>query len=247
MTDAPSPRVEVHESAEDLATSVAGAFVRLVADCQARGEIPRVALTGGTIAEAIHREIARLADDSDVDWSRIDFFWGDERFVARDSPDRNAGQARASFLDLLAVDPARVHEVPSTSEADSVEAAATAYSDVVRSVGAGRFHLTMLGIGPDGHVASLFPGFHQLDVADEVAVAVTGSPKPPPERVSLTFPTLNRSDEVWFVASGEGKAQAVARALATTPPDPHEVPAAGVRGSAATIWFLDRESASRVP
>jgi 6-phosphogluconolactonase len=167
MTVHPSPRVEVHESAQDLATSVAGAFVRLVADCQASGEIPQVALTGGTIAEAIHREIARLAADSDVDWSRVDFFWGDERYVAPDSPDRNAGQARAAFLDLVGVDPARIHEVPSTADADTVEAAASSYSEVVRSVGAGRFHLTVLGVGPDGHVASLFPGFPQLDVDDD--------------------------------------------------------------------------------
>jgi 6-phosphogluconolactonase len=247
MTGHPSPRVEVHESAEDLATSVAGAFVRLVADCQASGEIPQVALTGGTIAEAIHREIARLAPDSDVDWSRIDFFWGDERFVAPDSPDRNAGQARADFLDVVGVDPARIHEIPSTADAESAGASATSYSEVVRSVGRDRFHLTMLGVGPDGHVASLFPGFPQLDVDDQIAVAVTGSPKPPPERVSLTFAALNRSEEVWFVASGDGKAEAVGRALAAAPPDLHEIPAAGVHGEAATIWFLDRESASRVP
>jgi 6-phosphogluconolactonase len=246
MTGNPTPRVEVHESAEDLATSVAGAFVRLVADCQAAGEIPQVALTGGTIAEAIHREIARLAPDSDVDWSRVEIFWGDERFVAPDSPDRNAGQARAAFLDVVGVDPSRVHEMPSTADADSVEAAASAYSDVVRSVGVGRFHLTMLGVGPDGHIASLFPGFPQLDVDDVIAVAVTGSPKPPPERVSLTFGALNRSEEVWFVASGDGKADAIGRALDATPPDVHEIPAVGVRGAAATIWFLDRESASRV-
>jgi 6-phosphogluconolactonase len=247
MTGGPSPRVEVHESAEELATSVAGAFLRLVADRQASGEIPQVALTGGTIAEAIHREIARLAPESAVDWSRIDFFWGDERFVAPDSPDRNAVPARAEFLDVVGADPGRIHEVPSTAEAESVAAAATAYADVVRSAGADRFHLTMLGVGPDGHVASLFPGLPQLDVDDEIAVPVTDSPKPPPQRVSLTFSALNRSDEVWFVVSGGGKADAVGRALATTPPDVHDLPAAGVRGAVATIWFLDRESASRVP
>jgi 6-phosphogluconolactonase len=246
MTAGPSPRVEVHESAQELATSVAGAFLRLVADRQASGEIPQVALTGGSIAEAIHREIARLAPDSDVDWSRIDFFWGDERFGAPDSPDRNARPARADFLDVVGADPARIHEVSSTAQAESVAAAATAYAEVVRSAGAGRFHLTMLGVGPDGHVASLFPGVPQLDVDDEIAVPVSDSPKPPPERVSLTFAALNRSDEVWFVVSGAGKAEAVGRALAGTPPDVHDLPAAGVHGAVATIWFLDRESASRV-
>jgi 6-phosphogluconolactonase len=247
MTGGPSPRVEVHESAEELATSVAGAFLRLVADRQASGEIPQVALTGGSIAEAIHREIARLAPESAVDWSRIDFFWGDERFVAADSDDRNARQARSALLDAVGVDPARVHEVPSTGDADSVDAAAAAYAETVRSVGSGTFDLTMLGVGPDGHIASLFPGFPQLAVDDAIAVGVTGSPKPPPERVTLTFPALNRSQHVWFVVSGTDKAGAVGRALTAEPPGVQQIPATGVRGQVETIWFLDRDAASQVP
>jgi 6-phosphogluconolactonase len=247
MSTSPVPRVEVHESPSDLATSVAGAFLRLVAVQQAGGADPQVVLTGGTIAEHIHREIARLAADSDVDWARVDFFWGDERFVTPDSEDRNARQAWSDLLDHVGVDPARVHEIPSTAEADDVDAAATAYAERVRSSATGRFALVMLGVGPDGHVASLFPGFPQLDVDDTIAVGVTGSPKPPPERVSLTFPALNRADEVWFVVSGPDKAEAVGRALTTPPADVHDVPAVGVRGELATIWFLDRESASRVP
>jgi 6-phosphogluconolactonase len=247
--DDPGPvaRVEVHESAADLATAVAGALLRLLTVRQATGDVPQVALTGGTIADKIHRELARLAPGSDVDWSRVDFFWGDERFVAPDSDDRNAKQAREAFLDTVGVDPARVHEIPSTADADSVEAAAAAYSRTVRSAGSGSFALLMLGVGPDGHVASLFPGFAQLDEDDEIAVAVTGSPKPPPERVSLTFAALNHSDAVWFVVSGADKAQAVGRALAADPPGVHEIPATGVRGHVETIWFLDREAASQVP
>jgi 6-phosphogluconolactonase len=213
---------------------------------QDAGDVPQVGLTGGTIAEKIHREIARLAEHSDVDWSRVDFFWGDERFVAADSDERNATEARRAFLDQVGADPARVHEVPSTGEADSVAAAATSYAETVRAAGRGRFDLMMLGVGPDGHVASLFPGFPQLDVDDEVAVPVTGSPKPPPERVSLTFPALNRSEEVWFVVSGADKAEAVGRALAAEPPDLHEIPAAGVRGEVETTWFLDHDAASRL-
>jgi 6-phosphogluconolactonase len=232
--------------AASLATAVAEAFLERMVAAQAAGEVPHVGLTGGTIAEAIHEEIARLASSYDVDWTRVVFWWGDERFVAPDSDERNARKARLDLLDHLEVDPARVHEIPSTATAADVAAAATAYADEVRSVGSGRFHLVMLGVGPDGHVASLFPGFPQLDVEDTVAVPVTGSPKPPPERVSLTFAALNRADEVWFVVSGADKAEAVSRALATTPADLHEIPAVGVRGESATIWFLDHESASRL-
>jgi 6-phosphogluconolactonase len=246
MNAVPVPRVEVHDSAEELATTIAGAFLRLVADRQAAGETPQVALTGGTIADKIHREIARLGAVSDVDWSAIDFFWGDERFVAPDSDERNAWQARAAMLDVLPVDPARVHEIPSTADAESVDSAASSYSDTVRSAGHGSFDLLMLGVGPDGHIASLFPGFAQLGVDDAIAVGVTDSPKPPPERVTLTFPALARSEEVWFVVSGEDKAAAVGRALGATPPPVHELPAVGVRGQVATIWFLDRAAASQV-
>jgi 6-phosphogluconolactonase len=242
----PVPRVEVHGSADELATAVAGAFLRLVTVRQAMGDVVHVALTGGTIADKIHREIARLGRDDDVDWSAIEFYWGDERFVAPDSDDRNEVQARRAMLDLLPVDPARIHAIPSTADAEDVDAAAAAYADTVRSVGRGSFDLLMLGVGPDGHVASLFPGFPQLDVDDAIAVGVTGSPKPPPERVSLTFPALNRSDQVWFVVSGADKAEAVGRALAADPPGVHEIPATGVRGQLETIWFLDRDAASQV-
>jgi 6-phosphogluconolactonase len=245
--NAPSPRVEVHVDAADLAASVAGAFLRLLTVRQAAGEIPQVALTGGTIAERIHTEIAQLAPGSNVDWSRVEFFWGDERFVAADSDERNARHTRQVFLDPVGADPARVHEIPSTGDAATVAEAAAAYADTVRSVGAGRFQLVMLGVGPDGHVASLFPGHPGLDVRDAITVPVSDSPKPPPERVSLTFEALNRADEVWFVVSGADKAEAVAQALATTPPDVHDIPAIGVRGALETIWFLDRESASHVP
>jgi 6-phosphogluconolactonase len=111
--------------------------------------------------------------------------------------------------------------------------------------GSGEFDVMMLGVGPDGHVASLFPGFPQLDVDDRIAVGVTDSPKPPPERISLTFDALNRSKSVWFLVSGDEKAPAVARALAEGT-DRHDCPASGVTGSEETIWFLDRAAASRL-
>ena len=104
--------------------------------------------------------------------------------------------------------------MPSTADASDVEAGADAYSDTLRSLGSGAFDVLMLGVGPDGHIASLFPGFPQLDVDDRIAVPVTGSPKPPPERISLTLSALNRAKAVWFMVSGDEKAPAVARALA---------------------------------
>jgi 6-phosphogluconolactonase len=239
-----TPRVEVHPDSTALATAVAGELLTRLADAQAAGGVPQIALTGGTIAEKIHREVARLSPVSEVDWSQVVVWWGDERFVAPDSPDRNAGQARAAFLDVVGVDPAHVHEMPSTADAADVDAAAAAYSAVLREHGSGEFDVVMLGIGSDGHVASLFPGFPELDVTDRIAVGVTGSPKPPPERISLTFPALNRARSVWFLVSGEGKAAAVASALGGA--DVHDTPAAGVTGHDETLWFLDRDAASQL-
>ena len=237
-----SPRIEVHEDAEALAASVAGELLSRLADAQAAGRIPQIGLTGGTIADAVHREVARRSVDAEVDWSRVVVWWGDERFVAADDPDRNAGQAGEAFLEVVGVDPANVHEMPSTGDASDVDAAAAAYSAALREHGSSDFEILMLGVGPDGHVASLFPGNPALDVHDKIAVGVTGSPKPPPERVSLTFDALNRARSVWFLVSGDAKAAAVACAIGGA--DLHEVPAAGVHGLEETIWFLDRASAS---
>jgi 6-phosphogluconolactonase len=249
MTDIhDEPLIEVHEDKDDLAVAVAGELVARLVDAQADGRVPQIALTGGSVADAVHRELVRLTEESEVghevDWSRVVFWWGDERFVEPASPDRNERQARETFLDQVGVDPANVHPMPSTESADTAEAGAAAYAEELRTHGSGAFEIVMLGVGPDAHVASLFPGFPQLDV-DDVAVAVHDSPKPPPDRISLTLPCLNRARSVWFVVSGVGKADAVALALADGT-DVHDAPAAGVSGQVETIWFLDRAAASRL-
>ncbi|MGZ6764596.1 MAG: 6-phosphogluconolactonase [Nocardioides sp.] len=236
-------RVEVHEDAATLATAVAGELLDRIADAQASGAIPNICLTGGTIAEAIHREVARLADDSGVDWGAVEIWFGDERFVAPDSPDRNAGQAKAAFLDEVGVPAHRIHQMPSTAEVADVEVGADAYAQEVLAMG-GHFDVMMLGVGPDGHIASLFPGFPQLDTTNALAVGVTGSPKPPPERISLTYQAIRDSSAVWFLVSGDGKADAVAGALGGA--DLHEIPAVGAYGHDETIWFLDRAAASKL-
>jgi 6-phosphogluconolactonase len=237
------PRIEVHDDSAALATAVAGELLSRLADAQAVGGVPQIALTGGTIAEEIHRELARLSPGSDVDWTRVVVWWGDERFVAADSADRNSGQAQAAFLDAVGADPANVHAMPSSDDVPDVDAGAAAYAATLREHGGDEFDLVMLGVGPDGHIASLFPGFPHLD-DDSIAVGVTGSPKPPSERISLTFATLNRARSVWFLVSGEGKAAAVAAALGGA--DRHEISAAGVTGREETLWFLDRGAASRL-
>ena len=236
-------RIDVSPDAATLSTAVAGELLSRLADAQAAGHDPQIALTGGTIADAIHAEVARLSPGSGVDWGRVVIWWGDERFVERGSSERNAAGARAAFLD--GVGATQVYEVPATEDVADVAAAAAAYEELLASHGPERFEVVMLGMGPDAHVASLFPGFEQLEVTDRAAVPVSGSPKPPPERVSLTFPALNRARSVWFVVSGEGKAEAVAATLADEG-DVHNTPARGVLGEEDTVFFLDTAAASRL-
>jgi len=238
----PEPRVEVQSDAAALAAAVAGELLSRLADAQAAGHVPQIGLTGGTIAESVHREVARLSPGFEIDWSQVVVWWGDERFVARDSADRNARDARAAFLD--AVGATQVYEMPATDDATDVDTAATAYSATMREHGAGEFEVLMLGVGPDGHIASLFPGHPALDI-DAIALGITDSPKPPPERITLTLPCLNRSRSVWFLVSGEAKAPAVAAALAAAG-DFHEIPARGVSGREETIWFLDHAAAAHL-
>jgi 6-phosphogluconolactonase len=242
---APRPEVVVRDDARDLARHVAGTLLDLVEHLQAEGRVPEICLTGGTIADAVHREVARQSVGRNVDWRRVGLWWGDERYVPAGDPERNAGQARAAWLSHVDLDADRVHEMPASDEEYvGVMDAAGAYAQEVRAHGSGRFDVVMLGVGPDGHVASLFPGTAALDVDDAVTVAVTDSPKPPPQRVSLTFAALNHARRVWFLASGDGKADAVARALGGA--DRHEIPATGVRGQEQTTWFLDRAAAAKV-
>jgi 6-phosphogluconolactonase len=235
---APSgPRIEVHDDADTLASAVAAMLVSRLAAAQAEGLEPHLALTGGSIADAIHHEVAGVP--SDIDWAKVDFWWGDERFVAQDSSDRNAGAARSAFLDAVGADAERVHEIGSSDDYDTVDDAAEAYGREIRDRGSEAFEVVMLGVGPDGHVASLFPDQPTLDVDGEDAVPVTDSPKPPPERVSLTLSALNRTRATWLVVSGAEKADAVAKAL-----NGEDIPAARVGGTEETVWFLDREAAS---
>jgi 6-phosphogluconolactonase len=242
--------IRTHESPDALAQAVAERLVQVLGEAQADGRVPAVALTGGTVAAKIHERLVTTSQDR-VDWSLVDVWWGDERYVPGGDPDRNVRQAAESLLDHVDVDPDRMHPMPASDSGGhrSLADAAAAYGDELRSQGGGMFDVVMLGVGPDGHVASLFPGFPQLDVDDAVAVPVTDSPKPPPDRISLTFGALNRTRAVWFVVSGEGKADAVAKALATgtDAADLHEVPAVGVHGTDETVWFLDQGSASRLP
>ena len=244
--------LKVFDEPAALAREVAHAMIQRLSRTSQSSEDPitplEVALTGGTIARAIHRQVG--AQSAGVPWGQVRFWFGDERFVPAESPDRNALQAREDFLDGLTPPPFAVMEVPAVGEVDSVARAASTYSEQLRHQGTGSWDLVMLGLGPDGHIASLFPHHPAAQIRDAIAVAVTDSPKPPPERVSLTFEALGRNTRaVWFVVSGADKAQAVARSLDPT----QDVSSTPVRGllerlppECEVVWWLDKAAASEV-
>ncbi|MEU4292405.1 6-phosphogluconolactonase [Kribbella sp. NPDC026596] len=231
------PSVLLNRDAEGLAHAVAARFLTAVVDAQSNGRVAQVVLTGGRVAAVVHRAVAESPARTAIDWSRVEFWWGDERFLPDGDPERNETQARDALLSHVDVDPARVHPMPADT-GQGAEAAAEAYAAELAAAGSPTFDVLMLGVGPDGHVASLFPGYPQVKITDVAAVAVHDSPKPPPTRVSLTLPAIDRAREVWFVVSGEDKADAVAKALSGG-----DVPAARPRGLDRTLWLLDQAAA----
>ncbi len=244
-------RVVISDDPAALAESVAARFVHRLAKCSADGRPVHVALTGGTMGSAVLAAAARHSQRDRVDWSRVHFWWGDERFVARDDADRNEKQAREALLDALDIPPANIHAMAAGDEGIDLDAAAERYAAELarfpQSDGTAwpSFDVCFLGVGPDGHIASLFPDRPEILIADRAAVAVRDSPKPPPERVSLTRPVINASKRVWLVLAGADKASALGLALAGA--SYASVPVAGAKGRKRTVFFVDQAAASQVP
>jgi 6-phosphogluconolactonase len=244
--------VIVHADPELLAPAVAARLVIRLIDAQAHRGVASVVLTGGRIAAAVYGAVATSPGRDAVDWSRVDVWWGDERFLPAGHPDRNETQARAALLDALPLDPARVHPMPASDgpDGDDPEAAAARYAQALHeaarpgSEALPHFDALLLGVGEDGHVASVFPE-HPAAYETRPVSAVRGSPKPPPVRTTLTLPAINTAEEVWLIAAGADKAGAVGMALSGA--GPVQVPAAGVRGVDRTIWLLDGAAAAAVP
>jgi 6-phosphogluconolactonase len=243
-------RVRVYDDKATLATAVALRFVKRLAEVLTEKPEAHVVLTGGSMGEAVLAAVATAKGREQVDWSRVTFWWGDERYLPTGDPERNETKSRRALLDALGLAPERVKAFPALGEHATIEEAAEAYAAELAAAapeGAAhpRFDLTFLGVGPDGHVASLFPDHEAVRDRDHVVLPETASPKPPPERLTLTLPVINSSDRVWLVLAGADKAGALGLALADA--NPADVPVAGVRGRLRTVFFVDRDAAAEVP
>ena len=226
------------DKAELLASTLAGRFktegLHAVA---ARGRFT-VALPGGSVATSFFPRLARVP----FDWSKADFFWGDERAVPPDHPDSNYAVARRLWLEPAGVPASRVHRMKAESP-DLAQAAADYAAELEGAAGSPpRLDLVLLGVGPDGHVCSLFAGHPVLAVHDRTVAVVEDSPKPPPRRLTLTLPVVVGAELVVVVALGRGKAEIIRSAIE----DPASaLPVALVARQARRATFLlDPEAAS---
>lgn len=239
--------VRVYDESADLALAVAEEFRDYFAEWLATHELAHVVLTGGRTGSATLAEIRSLSSDS-LDWSRIHFWWGDERWLPAGDTERNEVQADAALLSWIDIPAENVHRCAASDDQLDLDTAAERYADELRTHAAAGaalppFALVFLGMGPDGHVASLFPHHPALHTAEELTVvAVEESPKPPSERISLTLAAINSANAVWVMLSGADKADALEQALSE--PDFDSLPASAVAGTDQTMFFVDAAAAA---
>jgi 6-phosphogluconolactonase len=242
----------VVETYADTNELVAAAGDRLIgaitAAIDARGTA-FIVLTGGGTGVALLKHIGEHG--AAIDWSAVHLFWGDDRYVPEDDDERNDKQAGAALLDHIDIPARNIHPMAASDGeyGSDLDAAALAYEHVLAASApdgepAPNFDVHLLGMGGEGHINSLFP--HTAAVAEKtrLVVGVEDSPKPPPRRITLTLPAVNRSREVWLVVSGAAKADAVAAALSGA--EAIDVPAAGAIGTEQTVWLLDEAAAAKL-
>lgn len=245
------PEIIRHPDAETLADAVADELVRQLQAAVADRGVAHLVLTGGGIGIAVLTHLRRIAERVGLDWSNIHLWWGDERFLPDRDPERNETQAREALIDHIDIPTDQVHPIPASDGIDGAELdhVATRYSQelAVAAHGEGpvpRFDVCLLGVGPDAHVASLFPGLPQVHDDEAAVEGVRNSPKPPPLRVTMTLPSLRRARQVWLLASGGSKAEAVRLGVAGG--SVAEAPVAGARGSERTVFWVDRDAAAEL-
>jgi 6-phosphogluconolactonase len=237
------PEVSVHPSLEALSREAASRFQRLAAESIAGAGRFSVALSGGSTPRGLYRLLGEPPLREAIDWPRVHLFWGDERFVPLDHPDSNYRLAREEFIGRVPIPSANVYPVP--TESGDPQTAATRYEETLRRFFVAqrpRFDLVLLGLGVDGHTASLFPGSPALDERERL-VAATQVPKLDAWRITLTPAALSSARCAAFLVSGSDKASAVRETL-EGPYDPHRLPAQLVRPEEGElVWLLDEAAA----
>ncbi len=243
------PEIVIAENSTDLSTRAARRFVEIVSRRQSETGTARISLSGGSTPRALFSLLASKVFAAQVNWQAVDVFWGDERTVPPDHADSNSRMAQETLLSHVAIPDDHIHRM--RGELDPAEAARD-YEQVLKSV-FGRadanhppkFDLLLLGIGADGHTASLFPGTTALNVRDRLVVA-NPVPQQSTTRLSFTVPLLQAARNVLFFVAGEDKASAVHRAIEGEW-NPSETPSQYLREATGhVIWMLDKAAASQL-
>jgi 6-phosphogluconolactonase len=234
-------RVVVYPDSQAVADAAAARLLTAIADTLAVRARMDIVLTGGTVGIKTLASVAASPLSAAVDWAAVHFWWGDERFVPRGDGDRNEGHAQEALLGRIPVPEHNVHRMGGSDEFETAESAAATYHDEMSREGTPLWDVLLLGLGPDGHVASLFPGHPGFTQVGANVLAVHDSPKPPPTRVSLGLGAINRARQVWVVAAGEDKADAVKHCL----DGDSSYPGAAVKGTEGTLWMLDAAAVSK--
>jgi 6-phosphogluconolactonase len=240
--------VEVFPESQALVAAAATRLVDTIAAAVAARGKALIVLTGGSNGIGLLQSLK----GRQIDWSKVHLFWGDERYVPEDDSERNDKQARAALLDDIDIPSSHVHAMPASDGefGSDLAAAALSYEQLLAANAepgqrVPNFDVHLLGMGPEGHINSLFPDTPAVLETSRMVVPVEDSPKPPPQRITLTLPAVQRSREVWLMVSGAAKADAVAAAIGGAPPV--SMPAAGAIGLETTLWLLDEEAATKLP
>jgi len=242
----------VSRDAEQVSRRAADLFLRLAREAEARYRSFTVALSGGSTPKGLYARLAQEPYRTQVPWNLIHVFWGDERCVPPDDADSNYKLAADALLSQVPLPETNIHRVP-TDPGDCAQAAADYAQELVTFFGLeGRalphFDLILLGVGDDGHTASLFPGKPALDEREALVVASPPGRLPPPvDRVTLTLPVLNAARQVVFLATGAGKREIVNRILAGVDATEGDLlPAQRVRPANGTLtWIIDQAAAGQ--
>lgn len=234
------PIVNRFKDGQAVAQAVAADLFQFINSGLVASKTLHIALTGGTVG------IASLAASKDFPYhelplERLHVWWGDERFVAIDSDDRNAMQARKAWLHALQLPEGNIHEFPAVECGLSATKAAEAFSQEFTQAQV-TFDLMLMGMGPDGHIASIFPGLESCQTSDSV-FAELNSPKPPQQRLSFNYDVINASKEIWFTVAGSDKSEAVSSVFSDSIV---QLPAARVHGKEKTVWYVDQTAGNLV-
>jgi 6-phosphogluconolactonase len=236
-------RAVVSANADASARAAANWFVQQLQNSEG---VFRIALSGGSTPKTFYRLLAGPDYREWIGWNRLQIFWGDERFVPHDHPDSNYRMAQETLLSRVPIPSANIHPVPFV---DTAEDAARSYETTLKGLYGGvtltaekpLFDLVLLGLGDDGHTASLLPGQPVLNEFERWVAPVDHGRSEP--RITLTYPAIQSSRAIAFLVSGAGKAKAVAGARAGDP----SLPAGRLRPQGELVWFLDRAAAGPAP